>query len=195
MMLVFCATNHYVWLFYEYCSFIMHYWKKINILCELVTSKPQWFAGSQLDISKFSIANNFLVYTPICMKFAPNSLVLEILSFWLGFTVSDPFPLTIIKFQKRQARKGNCLVDRYTVNSFIFVSYLFLQLLLPSVWLFDGGAGVGREDKGKGERRGEREARKPGRKEMGEGEGNKRARERMVKQITPVPTLLFLCTR
>ena len=66
------------------------------------------------------------------MKFAPNSSVLEILSFWLGFTVSNPFPLTIIKFQKRQAKKGNCLVDRYTVNSFIFVSYLFLQLL-PSV--------------------------------------------------------------
>ena len=37
--------------------------------------------------------NNFLVYRPICMKFAPNSSVLEIRLFWLGFTVSDPFPL------------------------------------------------------------------------------------------------------
>ena len=35
------ANNHYVGLFYEYCSFIRHYWKKINILCELVTSQPQ----------------------------------------------------------------------------------------------------------------------------------------------------------
>ena len=33
-------------------------------------------------------------YRPICMKFAPNSSVLEILSFWLGFTVFDPFPLS-----------------------------------------------------------------------------------------------------
>ena len=98
VMLVCYATNHFVELFYEYCSFIRHYWKKkkkINILCELVTSQPHWFAGSQLDISKFSIANNFLVYCPICMKFVPNSLVLEILSFWLGFTVSDPFPLKL----------------------------------------------------------------------------------------------------
>ena len=29
------------------------------------------------------------------MKFAPNSFVLEILSVWLGLTVSDPFALTI----------------------------------------------------------------------------------------------------
>ena len=48
----------------------------IYILCELVTSQPHWFAGSQLDISKFSIVNNFLVYRPICMKFMPNSSVL-----------------------------------------------------------------------------------------------------------------------
>ena len=52
------------------------------------------FVGSHLDISKFSIVNNFLIYSPICMKFAPNSSVLEILLFWLGCTVSDPFPLT-----------------------------------------------------------------------------------------------------
>ena len=36
----FYATNHFVWLFYEYCSFIRHYWKKFNILCEPVTSQP-----------------------------------------------------------------------------------------------------------------------------------------------------------
>ena len=57
----------------------MHYWKKINIHCELVMSQPHWFSGSQLGFSKVSIFDNFLVYSPICMKFAPNSLVLEIL--------------------------------------------------------------------------------------------------------------------
>ena len=65
--------------------------KKIHILCELVTSQPHWFASSQLDISKFSIANNFLVYSPICVKFAPNSSVFEIISVWLGFTFPTPF--------------------------------------------------------------------------------------------------------
>ena len=46
-------------------------------------SQPYWFSGSQLDISKFSVFNSFFVYSPICMKFAPDSLVLEILSFWI----------------------------------------------------------------------------------------------------------------
>ena len=63
--------------------------------CELVTSQHHWFSGSPLDISKFSNVNNFLVYSPICIKFVPKSLVLEILSFWLGFTVSNPFPLMV----------------------------------------------------------------------------------------------------
>ena len=45
--------------------------------------------------------NKFLVYSPICMKFAPNSSFLEILSFWLGVTVSDPFPLTNSKINLR----------------------------------------------------------------------------------------------
>ena len=67
--------------------------KKINSHCELVTSQPHWFFGSQPDISKFSILNNFLIYCPICMKFAPNSLVWELLWLWLGFAFSDPFPL------------------------------------------------------------------------------------------------------
>ena len=35
--------------------------KKINILCELVMSQPLWFAGSQLDISKFSVVNNLII--------------------------------------------------------------------------------------------------------------------------------------
>ena len=46
--------------------------KKINIHCELVTSQPHWFSGSQLDIFKFSVFNNFLVYSldlhKICTK-------------------------------------------------------------------------------------------------------------------------------
>ena len=33
------------------------------------------------------------------MKFAPNSLVLAIFSFWLGFTVSDPFHLKVYDLQ------------------------------------------------------------------------------------------------
>ena len=53
--------------------------------CELATSQPHWFSGSQVDISKFSIVNNFRLYSPICMKFAPNSLVLAILSSCLRF--------------------------------------------------------------------------------------------------------------
>ena len=79
-------------LFYEYCSIISYYLQKINIHCELKTLQPHWLSGSQLDISKFSIVNNFLVYCPICIKLVPNSLVLEIGSFWLGFIVFDPFP-------------------------------------------------------------------------------------------------------
>ena len=85
VILVYYATNHFVGLFYEYCLFIRQLLEKINIHCELVMSQPHWFAGSQLDISKFSMVNNFLVYYLICMKFEPNSLVLEILSFWLWF--------------------------------------------------------------------------------------------------------------
>ena len=56
-------------------------------------SQTHWFSGSLLDFSKFSIFNIFLVYSLICMKFAPNCLVLETLWFRFGFTVSDPFPL------------------------------------------------------------------------------------------------------
>ena len=59
--------------------------EKININSEVVTSQPHWFSGSQLYISKFSIFNNFLVYCPIFMKLAPNSLVLEILPLWAWF--------------------------------------------------------------------------------------------------------------
>ena len=94
MISIYCAAYHFVGIFYEYWSFIRHYWKKINIHCELVTAQPQRLAGSQLDIYKFSVVNIFFIYSPICMTFAPNSLVLAMLSFWLGFTVSDPFTLT-----------------------------------------------------------------------------------------------------
>ena len=67
------ANNHFMVLIYENCTFRRIYWNKINIQCELVTSQPHWFVGSQHGISKFSIFNNFLVYRPICIKFAPNS--------------------------------------------------------------------------------------------------------------------------
>ena len=50
-----------------------------------MTSQHHWFSGSQLDVSKFSNVNNFLVYSPIWIKFAPKSLVLEIGSFCLWF--------------------------------------------------------------------------------------------------------------
>ena len=84
VIFVYYANIHFIELFYEFCTFIRHYWKKkINSHCELVTSQPHWFSGSQPDISKFSILNNFLIYCPICMKFAPNRLVWEIL--WLRF--------------------------------------------------------------------------------------------------------------
>ena len=79
-----------LWIWYFYWALLE---KKINIHYELVTSQTHWFFGSKLDFSKFSIFNNFLVYSSICMKFAPKSLVLEKLSFWLWLTVSDPFPL------------------------------------------------------------------------------------------------------
>ena len=71
-----CKWLFFMELFYEYCTFIRHYWKKkSNVHCELVTSQPHWFSGSQLDISKCSIFNNFLVFSPICMKFVRKSLV------------------------------------------------------------------------------------------------------------------------
>ena len=57
--------------------------KKMNIRCEVVMSQPHRFSGSQLDISKFSFFINFHVYSLICMKFAPNSLILKIISFWV----------------------------------------------------------------------------------------------------------------
>ena len=50
-----------------------------------------WFPARHFYISIF---NNFLVCSPICMKFVLNSLVLEILHF--GLTVSDPFPLNFL---------------------------------------------------------------------------------------------------
>ena len=34
------VNNHFMWLFYEYFTFIRNYWKKINMHCELVTSQP-----------------------------------------------------------------------------------------------------------------------------------------------------------
>ena len=40
VILVYYAINHFMGLFYEYCSFNRHYWKKINIHCELVMSQP-----------------------------------------------------------------------------------------------------------------------------------------------------------
>ena len=93
VIFVYYANNHLIGLFHEFCTLVRHYWKNINIHGELVTSQPHWFSSSLLEISKFSIFNNFLIYCPICMKFAPNSLVLEIL--WSCFTVSDPFPLKV----------------------------------------------------------------------------------------------------
>ena len=39
--------------------------EKINIHCGVVTSQPHWFSGPQLDISKFSVFNHFLVYSQI----------------------------------------------------------------------------------------------------------------------------------
>ena len=91
VILVYYANNNFMGLFYESCTSFRQYWGKNQTHCELVTSQPR----SQLDSFNFSIFNNFLVYHPICMKFAPNCLVLEILQFWLGFTVSDPFPLRL----------------------------------------------------------------------------------------------------
>ena len=60
-----------------------------------MTSQPHLFSGSQLDISIFSTFNNFLVCSSIFMKFAPNSLVLEILHFGYNLTVFDSFALKI----------------------------------------------------------------------------------------------------
>ena len=68
--------------------------------------------------------NNFLVCSPICMKFVTNSSVLEILPFWLGITVSDPFPLSIFQNQnyflfwyKIPANKQSMLVLLSTTRS------------------------------------------------------------------------------
>ena len=52
---------------------------------DVTTSLIFWFPACLFQIFNF---NNFLVYIPICMKFAPNSLVLETLSFWLWFNCS-----------------------------------------------------------------------------------------------------------
>ena len=61
--------------------------------------------------------NNFLVYSSICMKFAPNSSVLEILSVWLGFTISDPFPL-MEKSQifAKQFSNNDSLPEKVTIS-------------------------------------------------------------------------------
>ena len=40
VILLYCEINNFIGLFYEYCIFIRHYWKKINIHCEVVTSQP-----------------------------------------------------------------------------------------------------------------------------------------------------------
>ena len=92
VLFVYYANNHFLWLFYGFCIFIRHYWKtKINIHCELVTSQPHWFLVPSLTFLNFqsSITSLFIV-----------SLVLEILWFWLGLTISDPFPLINFKEQK-----------------------------------------------------------------------------------------------
>ena len=73
---VYYATNHFMEVFYDYCILFRNYWEKSNIHSELMTSQPYRFASSKPDISKFSIFNNFLVYSPICVKFAPNDFVL-----------------------------------------------------------------------------------------------------------------------
>ena len=41
------------------------------------------------------------------MKFTPNSLILDILSFWYSFTVSDPFPLKLDVELKLPVRSFN----------------------------------------------------------------------------------------
>ena len=48
-----------------------------------MTSNPHWFSCSQLDFSKFSVFNNFLVYSTICMKFLQFGFRKP--SFWLRF--------------------------------------------------------------------------------------------------------------
>ena len=93
VIFVYYANNLFKGLVYEYYTFSRLYWGKNQYPPELVTSQPHWLAGSQLHISKFSVFNNFLVCSPICMRFTPNRLVLKYFHFGYGFAVSDPFPL------------------------------------------------------------------------------------------------------
>ena len=53
-------------LFYEKCILLGIIGKKsVSNVCQW---QPHWFAGTQLDISKFPIFNNFHNNGPICMK-------------------------------------------------------------------------------------------------------------------------------
>ena len=40
VMFVSYVNTQFMGLFYEYCTFRRHYWKKINIQCELMMSQP-----------------------------------------------------------------------------------------------------------------------------------------------------------
>ena len=71
VIFVYYVCNIFLGLVNEYYTFIRHYLETKSI------SQPHLLAGSQFHISKVPFCNNFLVYSPICMRFALNSLVLK----------------------------------------------------------------------------------------------------------------------
>ena len=89
----------YILILWGYCMNIVLLWGivgKINIHCELV----RWhsltdFLVPSLTFLKFQSSITFLFIVPISMKFAPDSLVLEMLWIWLWLNVYDPFPLML----------------------------------------------------------------------------------------------------
>ena len=89
------ANNHLIGLFHEFNTFIRHFWKTINIHCESISHNLTNLLVPSLTFLNFQSSITFLFFCPICMKFAPNSLVLEILPFWLRLHCFQSFSFKI----------------------------------------------------------------------------------------------------
>ena len=75
VIFVYYANNHFMGLLDDFVHLLGIIGKKKKYPLSFSDVTTSLISGSHLDISKFSVLNNFIIHCPICMKFAPNSYV------------------------------------------------------------------------------------------------------------------------
>ena len=66
------------------------------------------------------------------MVFARNSLVLQILSFWYGFTVSDPFPLRLLALREMEKHPYGPVDFMFCIIKSVGIKHLSRSMTKPT---------------------------------------------------------------